>query len=97
MVTAEDPQEAYYVLTPHMMDYILSAADRSGGEVYMSFLPGGKMHIAVKSGRDFFELGKTNANVDTLRKKFLGEIRWFTNMVDELRLEDAPRKKESSV
>lgn len=95
-VRADHPQEAYYILTPHMMEYILTMADKSGGTVYLSFLRDGKMHIAVKTGRDFFELGKSNANVEELRQKYLGELRWFTDMIDTLRVEDTLYKKATN-
>ena len=96
-VRADNPEEAYYILTPNMMEYIISMADKSGGIVYISFLRGGKMHVAVKSGRDFFELGKDNADVEKLRQKFLDELRWFTDIVDTLRVEDTLYKKEINV
>ena len=96
-VRANNPQEAFYILTPHMMEYITAMADKSGGLVYMSFLRNGKMHVAVQTGRDFFELGKTNTNAETLRQKFLGELRWFTDIVDTLRVEDTIYKKETTV
>ena len=51
------------------------------------------MHVAVKSGRDFFELGKSNADVEQLCQKFLDELRWFTDIVDTLRVEDTIYKK----
>ena len=92
-VRANNPQEAYYILTPNMMEYIINMANKSGGTVYLSFLRDGKMHVAVKSGRDFFELGKSNANVEELRQKFLNELRWFTDIVDTLRVEDTLYKK----
>ena len=95
-VRADNPQEAYYLLTPHMMEYIITMADKSGGTVYMSFMRNGKMHVAVKTGRDFFELGKSNADVGKLRQKFLGELRWFTDIVDTLRVEDTLYKKETT-
>ena len=96
-VRADDPQEAYYLLTPHMMEYITAMADKSGGTVYLSFLRSGKLHVAVQTGRDFFELGKSNANVGELRQKSLGELRWFTDLVDTLRVEDTLYKKETNV
>ena len=95
-VRADDPQEAYYLLTPHMMEYITAMADKSGGTVYLSFLRSGKLHVAVQTGRDFFELGKTNTDAETLRRKFLGELRWFTDIVDTLRVEDPIYKKEAN-
>ena len=93
-VRANDPQEAYYILTPHMMEYITSMADKSGGTVYLSFRRDGKMQVAVQTGRDFFELGKDKADLGELRQKFLAELRWFTDIVDTLRVEDALYKKE---
>ena len=95
-VRADNPQEAYYILTPHMMEYIATMADKSGGTVYLSFLRDGKLHVAVQTGRDFFELGKTNTDAETLRRKFLGELRWFTDIVDTLRVEDTIYKKEAN-
>ena len=97
LVTAASAQEAYYLLTPHMMEYILSAAGKAGGEVYMAFLRGGRLHVAVKTGRDFFELGRSKADVDRLRQKFLGELHWFTGIMDELRLADTLYRKETQV
>ena len=94
-VRADNPQEAYYILTLHMMEYIATMADKSGGTVYLSFLRNGKMHVAVQTGRDFFELGKSNADVEGLRQKFLGELRWFTDIIDTLRVEDTLYKKET--
>ncbi|MGN1031736.1 MAG: DUF3137 domain-containing protein, partial [Butyricicoccaceae bacterium] len=96
-VRADNPQEAYYILTPHMMEYILTIADKSGGTVYLSFLHNGKLHVAVQTGRDFFELGKSNADVEGLRQKFLGELHWFTDMIDTLRVEDSLYKKDVNV
>ena len=95
-VRANDPQEAHYILTPHMMESILTVADKSGGTVYMSFLRDGKMHVAVKTECDFFELGKGNADVEELRQKFSGELRRFTDMIDTLHMEDTLYKKEHS-
>jgi len=96
LVTAENAEEAYYVLTPHMMEYILSMVGKSGGDVYLSFLRGGKLHVAVQTGKDFFELGKSAAKVDELRQKFLRELHWFTDIIDELRVEETLYKKENN-
>ena len=96
-VNAKDPQEAHYILTPHMMESILTVADKSGGTVYMSFLRDGKVHVAVQNERNFFELGKGNVDVGELRQKFLGELRWFTDMIDTLHVEDTLYKKEEEI
>ena len=87
VVTADDPEEAFYVLTPHMMEYILSLEKKNKGILYMSFLRDGKFHIAVNSGEDFFELGKKKPDYETLRQIFLDQLRWYTDIIDVLRLE----------
>lgn len=40
-----------------------------------------------------FELGKSAANIERLRQKFLRELRWFTDILDELRLADTLYRK----
>lgn len=92
-VRADDPEQAFYILTPHMMEYILSMADKSGGRVYMSFMHGGQLNVAVKTNRDLFELGKTKADAGGLRQKYIDELKWFTDIVDTLRVEDTIYKK----
>lgn len=92
-VCSDNEQEAFYILTPHMMEYIIGMADKGGGDVYMSFLRNGRLHIAVRTGRDFFEMGKGSADAAQLRRKFIGEIRYFTDLIDELRLTDTIYKK----
>ena len=51
--------------------------------------------FAVQTGRDFFELGKSEANIDKLRQKFLGELKWFTDIINTLRVEETLYKKET--
>lgn len=87
-VRSDDGEKVFHILTPHMIEYILSAAEISGGKLYMSFLKEGKLHIAVESDCDFFEAGKGSIDADRLREKFTTQIRWFTDMIDELRLTD---------
>lgn len=96
-VKAKNPEEAFSILTPYMMECILKMADKANGPVYMAFLRNGKIHIAVNSNRHILELGKTKADYNTLHQKFLGELRWFIDMIDALRLEDALFKKETNV
>ena len=87
IVTADDPEEAFYILTPHMMDYILNVAKTHKGNLYMSFLRDGKFHIAANTGKDFFELGKNSTDPEKLSQVFLEEIRWYTDIIDQLRIE----------
>lgn len=88
LVTADDPQSAFRVLTPHRMEHILLAADRSGGDLYLSFLRDGTIHVAVGIRQDFFEMENSWENSIELRQKFLKELRWFTDIIDELTAEE---------
>lgn len=83
-VRADDPYEAYRILTPQMMEAISAAADKSGSTVYMSFLPDGKMHFAIQTGHDLFELGKGYEDAQGLRKRFSEELRRLTDIIDTL-------------
>ena len=87
LVTADNAQEALRLLTPGLMRGILEMADRSGGEIYMSFLPSGALHMAVQTGRGSFEPGKGKLDMDAMQKKCLRELEWFTGMLDMLRAE----------
>ncbi len=84
VVTANNPEEAFNILTPQMMDFCLDLAGRNEGSVYMSFLRDGKVHVAVNSGTGFFELGKNNPDPEKLRQVFLDQLHWYTDIVDGL-------------
>ena len=90
-VRADDPQEAYKVLTPQMMEAISAAADKSGGMIYMSFLPDGKVHVGIQTGHNLFEVGKYYDldvgkwyDAEGLRQKFSEELRRLTDIIDTL-------------
>ncbi len=82
-VRANDPQEAYKILTPQMMAAISAAADKSGGTVYMSFLPDGKTHVAIQTSRYLFDVGK-GYDAEGLRQKFSEELCRLTDIIDTL-------------
>lgn len=87
-IQSQSQHDAFYILTPHMMEYILSMDAKGGGDTYMRFLKEGKVHIAINSGRNAFEMGSLNTDVAALRQKFVAEIRYVTDIIDELRLVD---------
>ena len=77
--------DAFYILTPNMMEHIMAMDRRAGGKVYLRFLREGKIHVAVNSRRDHFEVGSLNdADLPSLRMKFRGEVRYVTELIDAL-------------
>ena len=82
-VRANFPREAYKILTPQMMAAISAAADKSGGTVYMSFLPDGKTHVAIQTSRYLFDVGK-GYDAEGLSQKFSEELCRLTDIIDTL-------------
>lgn len=89
-ILSHNPHEAFYILTPHMMEFIVAADARAGGDTYMRFSRSGKVYIAVHSGRDAFEanLGAGATDLAGMRQRFVAETRYVTDLIDELRLVD---------
>ena len=88
ILISENGQEARNFFSPRRMDFLLAMADKSGGEVYLSLQQSGRLNIAVQSGRNFFELGRGEVDITQLRSNFIGEVRWFTDVIEQMNPED---------
>ncbi|MDR2939975.1 MAG: DUF3137 domain-containing protein [Clostridiales bacterium] len=87
-IIAEDGHTAFYLLTPHFMERLVEADSRANSPSLFCF-QGGKVHIALYSGRDSFELGKINPNnMEAVRQKFRNDIKYMTDIMDTLLLND---------
>ena len=87
LIVAENEHDAFYVLTPHMMEYIEEMDARGMGVSYMRFTRAGKLHIAINSGKDLFEVDSKTAP-DMMIEKFLSEIYYVTGLLDTLHLSE---------
>ncbi len=87
-ISTQNQHEAFYILTPHMMEYIIKMDKKADGDTYMSFLQEGKVHIAINSGMNAFELANLSTNANELRERFRNEILYVTDLIDELHLVD---------
>ena len=88
-VSCSSPHDAFYVLTPHMMEHIMTMDERAGGNTYLRFLKEGKVHVAVNSGRNHFEPGNLeDAGLDALRHKFRNEVQYVVDLIDALLKEE---------
>lgn len=84
-ISCDSVHDAFYILTPNMMEHIMAMDRRAGGKIYLRFLREGKIHAAVHSRRDHFEVGNLNdANLATLQLKFRSEVRYVTELIDAL-------------
>ena len=88
-VSCSSAHDAFYVLTPHMMEHIMTMDERAGGNTYLRFLKDGKVHVAVNSGRNHFEPGNLkDAELDALRHRFREEVQYVVDLIDALLKEE---------
>lgn len=85
-ISSSSPHDAFYVLTPHMMEHILQVTANAGGNVDFMFMMDGKLHLAMHTHKNHFETGDLkNTSLDALRDKFRGEIDFILSVVNELK------------
>lgn len=83
-ILTDDPQSAFYILTPHFMEFILSADNAADTRTYLCFFEN-QVHIACDTRKDSFELDKKDiANLDRLRARMKSELTYITSIADEL-------------
>lgn len=83
-ILTEDPHNAFYILTPHFMEFIIKADDAAKAETNLCFIEN-RVHIACHTGKDSFELKKNDgSDIDALRTRMKAELYYITSIVDEL-------------
>lgn len=94
-VYGQNQQEAFYVLTPHIMESLLNLKSASRSPLMLMFV-NGQLHVASQTGKDAFEpsvFRKTNVARD--KQSIIADIRVITSFADALRLENNIYKKEN--
>ena len=84
-VIATDPDLALRFLTPHTIEHIVSIATTANARVYL-YIGGMWLHVAVDSGKNFFEVGKSTelSDIPQLRTRLKSELKYITNIIDKL-------------
>ena len=83
-ILTEDPHSAFYILTPHFMEFIMNADDAADTRTYLSFLEN-RVHILAYNRKDSFELKKGDgANLEQIRQRMRGDLNYITSILDEL-------------
>jgi hypothetical protein len=90
-VLTDNPHDAFYLLTPHMMERILAANEWAEGHLSIEYLPWGEMHLAINSGHDFFEPHHIWRETDYAQEhnRVLEELRCIFGLIDQLCLGDS--------
>lgn len=85
VVIAEDAHNAFYLLTPQMMEHIIQAEQRFKGRIYFCFMDG-QIHIAIDNGKSLFE-GISMANGAAAERKRIRErLRLIPDLVEQMNL-----------
>ena len=87
IIRSKNPHDVFYILTPHMMEYIQEMDRKADARSYMLFEKSGKLYLALDSRRDAFEINSvSDANAEDLREQFIDEVHYVVDLIDELRL-----------
>ena len=94
-IFAENEHEAFYVLTPRMMENILSLADKCEAPLFLCFI-NNQLHIGLNNYRNFFEPPnvKKPLSSETLHSAIGSEIEQITMFIDDLELDNNLFKRE---
>ncbi|MCL2018219.1 MAG: DUF3137 domain-containing protein [Oscillospiraceae bacterium] len=88
-IKASDGHTAFYVLTPHFMEYIMKADLKANARTYIN-IGGKQIHIALHNGRDLFEpTGRKlfdMSNIAALRMQMRWDVNYITGIIDEFLL-----------
>jgi len=90
-IKTSDKYTAFYVLTPHFMEYIMSMDERADALTYLGFMKS-KVHIALHNRRDLFVVHDKKLmegdGLAKLRKQVRSDIEYITDVLDELLLNE---------
>jgi hypothetical protein len=81
MVFTEDPQKAFYVLTPHFMEFIMSLKQSTESKIHLCFT-GFMAHVAVSTGRASFAPYQEEHDITQLRRRMQREVDFIKRIID---------------
>lgn len=93
-VYAQDEHDAFYILTPSLMERIKKLSGTISGKILFCFIDN-KLHIGIQNNKDSFEHGVfTKINEEKVTNEISQDIKLITNFVDELNLDNDLFRRE---
>ena len=83
-LSSDDEQEALRILNPSRMERLMKLAETSG-KFALNLNTDGRLYIASRCDRGFFDPGKGREKPDALRQRYTRELKWFTEVIDAFR------------
>ena len=89
-VFAQNEHDAFYILTPSLMQRIERLDEANKGKLLLCFIDN-KLHIGLYDGKDSFEPGSVFKEIDEIAEltKIYSDIEKITQFVDELNLDNS--------
>lgn len=87
-VYAQDEHDAFYILTPSLIEKIKKIANDVSGQLLFCFIDN-NLHVGIYNNRDSFEHSIfTKIDVEKINNKIANDIKLITDFIDELNLEN---------
>ena len=91
---AQDEHEAFYILTPALMEKIKKLTNNISGKLLFCFVDN-KLHIGLQNGKDSFEHSiYKKIDEEKVTNEISQDIKIITNFVDELSLDNTLFRRE---
>ena len=91
---AQDEHEAFYILTPSLMEKIKKLTNNISGKLLFCFIDN-KLHIGLQNNKDSFEHGIfTRIDEEKVTNEISQDIKLITNFIDELSLDNDLFRRE---
>jgi len=84
-IYATKSHTAFYILTPHFMEKLMTIENEHRGAFFFSFIEG-KVYVALDSRKDNFEVGIFKKFDDKLIEEFENQLDLVKDLIDELKL-----------
>ena len=93
-IFAQDEHDAFYILTPSLMEKIKKLSSNISGKLLFCFIDN-KLHIGLQNNKDSFEHGIFNKiDEEKVINEISQDIKLITNFVDELSLDNDLFRRE---
>lgn len=94
-VFAQNEHEAFYIITPSLMERIERLENNNKGKLLLCFI-NNRLHIGIYDGKDSFEPGSIFKKIDEdeITSRIAKDVETITQFVDELNLDNTLFKKE---
>lgn len=83
-IHADSGHDAFYILTPQVMERLIFLKDHVLSEIYLDFDVDGHAYLAIDTRRSSFEISFDHDDIDTMKKEFMIELSKILEIVDRL-------------